>query len=73
MEYLTKLKDGRITDNELGDFNRRLLEKAFPRYLFPHPVENRAAILNPVQGQFGGGYSDGHIYLLTGPFPQGKK
>jgi hypothetical protein len=41
-----------------------LLEKGYPQYIFSAPKANRAPVLRAVQEDFGGGFSDGHIYLL---------
>jgi hypothetical protein len=62
---LAKHKSDQIAPDELRDLNRRLLERAFPKYVFRAPKENQPAFLHAVQEEFGGGYSDGHIYLLV--------
>jgi hypothetical protein len=55
---------GKLGRKERAELNRLLLEKGFPRYIFAAPKANRAPVLRAVQEDFGGGYSDGHIYLL---------
>ena len=61
---IRRLEAAAISDAELLDLNRRLLERAFPNHVFRCPKDNRPAIRNAVQEEYGGGYSDGHIYLL---------
>lgn len=56
-----------ISDADREELNRRLLELAFPRHIFASPKTNRPPIRKALQPDFGGGASDGHIYLLTRP------
>jgi hypothetical protein len=55
---------GKIGRKERAELNRLLLEKSYPQYIFAAPKANRAPVLRAIQEDFGGGYSDGHIYLL---------
>lgn len=59
-----RLTAGNIAEDDLKELNRRLLEKSFPKYIWKSPKDNRPPVLHVVQEEFGGGYSDGHIYLL---------
>jgi len=61
---LKKVDDAEIEEDDLIFINRRLLEKAYPKYVFECPKDNRPPVVDSVQPWFGGGYSDGHIYLL---------
>lgn len=56
-----------ISDEERVELNRRLLERSFPKFIFQAPKANRPPIRKALQPDFGGGYSDGHIYLLVKP------
>ncbi len=58
---------GSLSADELAYLNRRLLELAWPRHIYPRPRHNLAVTRRPVQKYYGGGYSDGHIYLLERP------
>lgn len=62
--YLTWLAGDGLPDTYVADFNRRLVEHAFPDHVFRAPKSNWTPILAAAQPTFGGGYSDGHIYLL---------
>lgn len=64
MKLIGRLKAGAIGEEELPDLNRRLIEKGFPDHVYAYPKSNRPPVLNAVQDEFGGGYSDGHVYLL---------
>jgi hypothetical protein len=64
MKLIGRLKAGAIGEDELADLNRRLIEKGFPEHVYAYPKSNRPPVLNAVQDEFGGGYSDGHVYLL---------
>jgi hypothetical protein len=66
-KLLAQTRKGTIHPDDRGDFNRRLLERTFPEHVFVCPKDNLAPVLDAVQDEFGGGYSDGHIYLLTWP------
>jgi hypothetical protein len=66
-ELLAKLKAGPITDEELGYFNRSLLELGFPTHVFARPKHNLTPLVRAAQPQYGGGPLDGHIYLLKTP------
>ncbi len=63
-EHLEALEANAIEREDLADLNRRLLEATFPDHIFVAPKHNRPAVRNAVQERFGGGFSDGHIYLL---------
>lgn len=63
-KLIERLKAGAIKEDELPDLNRRLIEKGFPEAVYAYPKSNRPPVLNAVQDEFGGGYSDGHVYLL---------
>lgn len=64
-ELIALAEAGTIEGKDLKELNRRLLEMAFPKFVFQSPKSNRAPLLNAVQNQFGGGYSDGHVYLIA--------
>jgi hypothetical protein len=64
---LAHYKAGTIGRDERGDFNRRLLERAFPEHIFVCPKSNVAPVLDAIQSEYGGGESDGHIYLIRLP------
>jgi hypothetical protein len=63
-KLLTRLAAATIADEDLADLNRRLLEKAYPEHVYACPKSNRPPTLNAVQDEFGGGFWDGHLYLL---------
>lgn len=62
-----ELQAGTIRRDDLGDLNRRLLERTFPEHVFPSPKNNLAPVKDAVQGDYGGGASDGHVYLVGWP------
>ena len=66
-ELLAKLKAGPITDDELGYLNRTLLEIGFPTHVFARPKHNLTPLVRAAQPDYGGGPTDGHIYLLKTP------
>ncbi len=71
--YISQLHDPYMPEDSLGILNRCLLERSFPEHIFPHPKENRPPIVNAAQETFGGGFSDGHIYLLRDVASGGAK
>ena len=62
-----KLPGGKVTQDELGLVNRRLIEQALPEHIFAIPGSNRLYAKNGVQMNYGGGPGDGFIYLLRPP------
>ncbi len=66
-DLVKKLRAGTIGEEELGHLNRGLFERALPDHVFARPRHNRTPAVRAVQGGFGGGSSDGYIYLLKSP------
>ena len=64
---IEKARGEGIGKKELKVLNRRLIEKGFPEHVFAAPKSNRPPVLEAVQPDFGGGYCDGHLYLLKPP------
>ena len=63
-KLIAMAKSGKMEKKLLMELNRRLLEKGFPKHIFTCPKSNYAPVLNAAQPKFGGGFSDGHVYLL---------
>lgn len=66
-QLLEKLRAGTIDDEELGYLNRGLFERALPEHVFARPRHNLTPAVHAAQDRFGGGASDGYIYLLKAP------
>jgi hypothetical protein len=64
---LALCKAGTAGGTDLGDFNRRLLERTFPEHIFACPKSNVTPVLDAIQSEYGGGASDGHIYMVQWP------
>ena len=63
-KLIAMAESGKMEKKLLMELNRRLLEKGFPKHIFRCPKSNCAPVLNAAQSKFGGGFSDGHVYLL---------
>jgi len=64
---LERLKQKEITEEELGYLNRALLEQTFPEHVYARPRHNFTPVLDAIQPRYGGGPTDGYIYLLEPP------